>query len=95
MTTTTTAEHAVFITSNSRYRNEVIARAKDGTLPETRRFSTGGRGGGGNNDPLESQGSLTLSQDNSVLFAANAGSGEISVFLVHGSTLVLSEQSSI
>ena len=57
--------HAVFIMSNSADRNEVIAfaRAADGTLHEFGRFPTGGRGSGGNNDPLESQGSLTLSQD--------------------------------
>jgi 6-phosphogluconolactonase len=40
-------------------------------------------------DPLESQGSLTLSQDHSLLFAVNGGSGEVSVFLVHGSNLAL------
>jgi 6-phosphogluconolactonase len=86
--------HAVFIMSNSVDRNEVIAfaRAANGTLHESGRFPTGGRGSGGNNDPLESQGSLTLSQDHSLLFAVNAGSGEISVFDVHGSNLVLSDK---
>ena len=34
------------------------------------------------NDPLESQGSLTLSADHNFLFAANAGSGDITVFRV-------------
>jgi len=53
------------------------------------RFATGGRGSGGNNDPLESQGLLTLSQDHSLQFAVNAGSGSISVFSVHGSRLSL------
>ena len=74
--------HAVFIISNSVDRNEVIAFAQvaDGTLHESGKVPTGGRGSGGNNDPLESQGSLTLSQDHSLLFAVNAGSGEISVF---------------
>jgi 6-phosphogluconolactonase (cycloisomerase 2 family) len=38
---------------------------------------------------LESQGSLTLSQDRSLLFAVNAGSGELSVFRVNGSALAL------
>ncbi len=86
--------HAVFIVSNSADQNEVtaFARAADGTLTESGRFPTGGRGSGGNNDPLESQGSLTLSQDHSLLFAVNAGSGEISVFDVHGSNLVLSDK---
>jgi 6-phosphogluconolactonase (cycloisomerase 2 family) len=40
-------------------------------------------------DPLASQGSLTLSQDNSLLFATNAGSGTLSVFRVEGSHLFL------
>jgi 6-phosphogluconolactonase len=39
--------------------------------------------------PLESQGSLILSQDHSLLFAVNAGSGNISVFRVHHSKLAL------
>jgi 6-phosphogluconolactonase len=82
---------AVFVMTNNVDRNEVIAyrRASDGTLQEGDRFATGGRGSGGNNDPLESQGSLTLSHDHSLLFAVNAGSGSISVFSVHGSTLTL------
>jgi 6-phosphogluconolactonase len=86
--------HAVFIMSNSADGNEVIvfARAADGTLHETHRFPAGGRGSGGNNDPLESQGSVTLSQDHSLLFAVNAGSGEISVFRALGSRLALSDK---
>ena len=86
--------HAVFIMSNSVDRNEVIAfaQAADGTWHESGRFPTGGRGSGGNNDPLESQGSLTLSQDHPLLFALNAGSGQISVFDVHGSHLELSDK---
>lgn len=86
--------HAVFVMSNAADRNEVIAfaRATDGSLQETHRFPTGGRGSGGNHDPLESQGSLTLSQDHSLLFAVNAGSGEVSVFRVYGSTLVLADK---
>jgi 6-phosphogluconolactonase (cycloisomerase 2 family) len=86
--------HAVFVMSNAADRNEVLAfaRATDGSLQEAHRFLTGGRGSGGNHDPLESQGSLTLTQDHSLLFAVNAGSGEVSVFRVHGSTLVLSDK---
>ena len=82
---------AVFVMTNSVDKNEVLAyrRASNGTLQEAGRFATGGRGSGGNNDPLESQGSLTLSQDHSLLFAVNAGSGNISVFSVHGSDLSL------
>jgi 6-phosphogluconolactonase len=82
---------AVFVMTNAVDKNEVIAyrRASDGTLQEAGRFSTGGRGSGGNNDPLESQGSLRLSEDHSLLFAVNAGSGSVSVFSVHGSQLSL------
>jgi 6-phosphogluconolactonase len=85
---------AVFVMTNAADRNEVISfkRAADGSLQENRRFSTGGRGSGGNNDPLESQGSLTLSQDHTLLFAVNAGSGEISVFRVHGADLSLADK---
>jgi 6-phosphogluconolactonase (cycloisomerase 2 family) len=81
----------VFVMTNSAEKNEVIAftRTVEGTLQETGRFATGGRGSGGNTDPLESQGSLTLSQDHQLLFAVNAGSGEISVFRVQGTILAL------
>ena len=85
---------AVFVMTNAADRNEVISfrRAPDGSLQENRRFATGGRGSGGNNDPLESQGSLTLSQDHTLLFAVNAGSGEISVFRIHGADLSLADK---
>jgi 6-phosphogluconolactonase len=82
---------AVFVMNNSATRNEVIAfaRAADGSLQQSGIFPTGGRGTGGVTDPLESQGSLTLSQDHSLLFAVNGGSSEVSVFQVHGSRLAL------
>lgn len=81
----------VFVMTNSVEKNEVIAftRAAEGALEESGRFVTGGRGSGGNTDPLESQGSLTLSQDHQLLFVVSAGSGEISVFRVLGTTLAL------
>jgi 3-carboxymuconate cyclase len=87
---------AVFLATNDADRNEVISfvRNADGTLQEGRRFATGGRGSGGNNDPLESQGSLTLTADRGALLAVNAGSGEISVFRVHGALLELSDVAS-
>ena len=86
--------HAVFVMTNAADRNAVIAyqRGPGGKLHPFRRYSTGGRGSGGNNDPLESQGSLTLSEDKSLLFAVNAGSGEISVFRVEGNGLWLSDK---
>lgn len=75
---------AVFIMNNSAVQNEVIqySRTSNGTLQQVRAFPTGGRGSGGNTDPLESQGSIVLSADHSMLFAVNAGSGDISAFRV-------------
>jgi 6-phosphogluconolactonase len=75
---------AVFIMNNNPDKNEVIQynRATNGALQKVRAFPTGGRGSGGVTDPLESQGSLVLSSDDSMLFAVNAGSGDISVFQV-------------
>lgn len=85
---------AVFAMTNGVDKNEIIAfrRNDDGTLQETRRFATDGRGSGGNVDPLGSQGSLVISADHSQLFAVNAGSGEISVFRVEGDLLSLEDK---
>jgi 6-phosphogluconolactonase (cycloisomerase 2 family) len=82
---------AVFVMTNGAERNEVLSyrRQGDGSLKREGVFRTGGRGSGGTTDPLGSQGSLTLSQDHSVLLAVNAGSGEISSFLVNGPKLRL------
>ena len=82
---------AVFVMTNNANKNEIIAykRSAGGLLHEGRTFRTGGRGSGGVTDPLGSQGSLTLSQDRSFLFAVNAGSGDLSVFRVHGASLAL------
>jgi 6-phosphogluconolactonase len=85
---------AVFVMTNAADRNEVISfrRATDGSLQQFRQFATGGRGTGGLTDPLESQGSLTLSEDHSWLFALNGGSGEVSVFYVQGPRLLLADK---
>ena len=82
---------AVFVMTNAASRNEVLAyeRTADGKLYDAGLYATGGRGSGGLTDPLESQGSLTLSQDHSLLFAVNAGSGNISVFTVRRAALTL------
>lgn len=82
---------AVFLMTNAADKNEIIAykRAANGTLSYGATYNTGGRGSGGVNDPLESQGSLILSQDHSILFAVNAGSGNVSVFSVHNADLTL------
>jgi 6-phosphogluconolactonase (cycloisomerase 2 family) len=82
---------AVFVMTNAASGNEIIAyqRNTDGSLEQGRHFTTGGRGSGGVTDPLASQGSLTLSDDRSLLLAVNAGSGSISLFRVHGNRLSL------
>ncbi len=82
---------AVFVMTNAADKNEIVAynRSTNGALRQGSRFETGGRGSGGLVDPLESQGSLILSQDRSLLFAVNAGSGNISVFRVDHSKLSL------
>lgn len=86
---------AVFVMTNAADRNEIIAyeHTSDGGFYEKERYATGGRGSGGVTDPLESQGSLTLNQTHSYLFAVNAGSGTISVFRVHGTWLSLVDKS--
>lgn len=91
---TARSHETVFVMTNDARNNQVIASVHepDGTLIEQRRYDTGGRGTGGVNDPLEAQGSLTLSQDRSLLFAANAGSGEITVFRVVGDSLYLADK---
>lgn len=88
------SEHAVFVMTNDADTNEVIAyeRNQNGTLHSPHHYSTGGRGSGGTVDPLSSQGSLTLSDDHLSLFAANAGSGTVSVFRVFGPHLVLTDR---
>ncbi len=82
---------AVFVMTNAADKNEIIAykRNADGSLQEGRSFRTGGRGSGGVTDPLGSQGALTLAQNGLFLLAVNAGSGDISVFRVHGARLEL------
>ncbi|MGC2403979.1 MAG: beta-propeller fold lactonase family protein [Acidobacteriaceae bacterium] len=74
----------VFVMTNASDSNEVVAytRGSDGSFYETNRYATEGRGSGGTTDPLESQGSLTLSSDHSLLFAVNAGSGTLASFRV-------------
>jgi len=85
------AQHAVFVMTNDAEENAIVAyeRTPYGTLQSPHRYETGGRGSGGTVDPLGSQGSLTLSDDGSLLFAANAGSGTVSVFRVFGTRLAL------
>jgi 6-phosphogluconolactonase (cycloisomerase 2 family) len=82
---------AVFVMTNAATNNQVIAysRQEDGSLQWSGAFPTGGNGSGGAIDPLHSQGSLILNADHRLLFAVNAGSGTISSFEVHGTSLRL------
>ena len=86
-----------FVMSNNPDKNQVIefVHTSEGTVIAKEIFDTQGRGTGGVNDPLESQGSLTLSADHSLLFAANAGSGDITVFqVIEGRLIFLNRQPS-
>ena len=88
------AAHAVFVMTNNADANQVVAfqRSANGTLVDPHSYDTDGRGSGGTVDPLSSQGSLTLSTDDAWLFAANAGSGSVSVFRVNGGQLELTDR---
>lgn len=89
-----TGSETVFVMTNAAEHNEVLAfnQSPDGHFYEGGRYDTHGRGSGGITDPLQSQGSLKLSRDHTLLFAANAGSGTVSVFRVFRSSLVLVDQ---
>lgn len=84
---------AVYVMSNEAQLNEVVVfeRSENGRVRETHRAFTGGRGSGGDIDPLKSQGSLILSAEAQWLFAVNAKSREISQFAVSGSEIELVE----
>jgi 6-phosphogluconolactonase len=84
----------VFVMTNDTVKNKVLAyqRLNDGSFASRGSFATGGRGSGGTTDPLQSQGSLTLSGDHHLLFAINAGSGTISSFDLRGGLPVLVDQ---
>src|ERR1700761_6079021 len=84
----------VFVMTNNADHNEVLSfgRNPDGTFSQGPSYNTGGRGSGGVNDPLESQGSLTLSTDHSFLFTVNAGSGDITVFRIQNNRLSVADR---
>ena len=84
----------VYVMTNDTVKNEILAyeRLFDGRLTLKQRLATGGRGSGGTTDPLQSQGSLTLSGDHNHLFAINSGSGTISSFRLIDGIPVLVDQ---
>jgi YD repeat-containing protein len=83
------ASHVVFVQTDNTAGNQVIAyhRAADGTLSFAGTYNTGGLGGqltGSVVDHLASQGSLTYDPRHSLLYAVNAGSDTVTVFVAHG-----------
>ncbi|HEY3973081.1 MAG TPA: beta-propeller fold lactonase family protein [Candidatus Sulfotelmatobacter sp.] len=89
--------NSIFVMTNNNTQNEVLTYQlnRNGQFVLTSSVATGGRGSGGENDPLQSQGSLTLSGDHTLLFAVNAASGTVSSFRVLNNGLpVLADQES-
>jgi DNA-binding beta-propeller fold protein YncE len=83
------ASHVVFVQTDNTAGNQVVAyhRAADGTLSFAGSYNTGGLGGqltGSVVDHLASQGSLTYDPRHSLLYAVNAGSDTVTVFVAHG-----------
>jgi 6-phosphogluconolactonase len=85
---------SVFVMTNDNTKNEILTyqqRANEQFVLKAH-TATGGRGSGGTTDPLQSQGSLTLSHDHNLLFAINSGSGTISSFHLLGGLPILADQ---
>ncbi len=82
---------AIFTMDNAAAGNHILtySRDADGSLKADGTFATGGLGTGGG---LASQGAVILSSNGRWLFACNAGSDEISVFLVAPKGLVLTHK---
>jgi 6-phosphogluconolactonase (cycloisomerase 2 family) len=78
----------VYVLSN-KLENSVLVfnRATDGSLSFLQEVPTGGAGTDGTGDPLASQGSIALRDDNKVLVAVNAVSGDLTAFHVTDSGL--------
>jgi len=74
----------VYVSTNGASGNAIVAfaRHENGALEKLGEFSTGGLGIGGGGDPLQSQGSVVVSQNHQSLFVVNAGSNSISVFAI-------------
>lgn len=85
--------NTVYVLTNDNVKNEVLAyqRGYNGQFALRDRVATGGRGSGGTTDPLQSQGSLTLSGDHSLLFAINSATGTVSSFQLFNGLPVLAD----
>jgi hypothetical protein len=81
---------AVYVLTNQA-SNAVMVFHRDatGVLTFADSFATGGNGAGTGADPLGSQGSLVLNEDDRLLLAVNAGSNSVSIFAVSGDQLKL------
>ncbi|HEU0236058.1 MAG TPA: beta-propeller fold lactonase family protein [Candidatus Limnocylindrales bacterium] len=86
-----TSAGAVYAITNSPAGNAVIAwnRSADGSLSYQGTFPTGGAGSGAG---LGSQGAVTLNGSHTLLFAVDAGSGEIASFRVGKDGLDLADR---
>src|SRR6185436_838386 len=80
------AQRAAVLTLSKEAQNGVLAckRGLVGSITRARRTLTGGAGSGGG---LGSQGALALTPHGRWLLAVNAGSNEVSVFSVSGTSL--------
>jgi 6-phosphogluconolactonase len=100
---------AAYAMTNSPDDNQIVVfgRGNDGLLTMVDTVSTGGKGSGGGTDPLASQGSLVLADDDGhhgwirhggghgddqLLLAVNAGSNDVSVFRVKGNGIMLQDR---
>jgi 6-phosphogluconolactonase len=82
---------AVYVMTNQPSGNSVgiLHRDAGGHLTFVGTVATGGKGAGTGADPLGSQDALTISHDNRVLFAVNAGGDSLSAFAISGDHLKL------
>jgi 6-phosphogluconolactonase (cycloisomerase 2 family) len=88
---------SVFVMTNDSIKNEILTyqRSHDGQFVLRERTATGGRGSGGQTDPLQSQGALTISGDHTRLFAVNSASGTVSSFhLLNGLPVFIDQENS-
>jgi 6-phosphogluconolactonase len=99
---------AAYTMTNAADDNQVVvfSRSDDGLLTKVDTVSTGGKGSGGGVDPLGSQGSLVLVDEDvkhgwirhagnhgkALLLAVNAGSNDVSVFRVAGNGITLQDR---
>jgi 6-phosphogluconolactonase (cycloisomerase 2 family) len=81
----------VYVMTNQTSGNSIMVfhRDAEGMLSFVGSFASGGNGAGTGADPLGSQNSLVLSEDERLLFTTNAGSNSVSVFAVSGDQLKL------